>query len=155
MEAFEGVLVRPVGTGTWTYVDLPAEVSARLGGPSRLPVRGTVAGRPFRSTLMAGPGGSRYLVVPRELRDAAGVGPGDVVVVALEPDPEPRTVEAPPDLREALEGQPGTAEAFARLANSHRKAYVEWVEEAKRPETRQRRVAKAAEMIRAGKRLKG
>jgi bifunctional DNA-binding transcriptional regulator/antitoxin component of YhaV-PrlF toxin-antitoxin module len=155
MERFEARLVRPEGTGTWTYVDLPGDVSARLGKPARLPVRGTVAGRPVRSTLMVGAGGSRYLVVPRELRDAADVEPGDVVAVELEPDPEPRTVEAPPDLREALERSPGAAAAFARLANSHRKAYVDWIEEAKRPETRERRVAKAVEMISEGKRLKG
>lgn len=155
MESFEGRLVRPEGTGTWTYVDVPAAVSDRLGTPARLPVSGTVAGQPLRSTLMVFAGGARYLVVPRELREAAGVGPGDVVRVELEPDLEPRTVEAPPDLSAALEGTPGASAAFTRLANSHKKAYVDWIDAAKRPETRERRIFKSVDMIAVGKKLKG
>lgn len=152
---FTAALIRPEGRGTWTYVDVPAGVSAAIGTPGQAAVVGTVNGEPFRSTLMSRGGGAHYLVVPRPLRDALGVTTGDEVRIELEVDTAPRTVEVPADLDQALAADPAAAEAFASLAPSHRKQYVAWIEEAKRSETRERRVAKAVDMIAAGQRLKG
>lgn len=152
---FTAALVRPEGRGTWTYVDVPASVSAAIGTAGQVAVVGTLNGEPFRSTLMARGGGAHYLVVPRALRDALGVTPGDEVTVGLEVDTAPRTVELPADLDQALAADPAAAEAFASLAPSHRKEYVAWIEEAKRSETRQRRIARAVDMIAEGRKLKG
>jgi uncharacterized protein YdeI (YjbR/CyaY-like superfamily) len=71
------------------------------------------------------------------------------VILAL--DTAPRTVEVPPALAEALATDPAAAAAFERLAASHRKEYARWITEAKRDDTRDRRVQQALEMIRAGK----
>jgi uncharacterized protein YdeI (YjbR/CyaY-like superfamily) len=94
-------------------------------------------------------GGEYYLPVKRENREAAGVEAGDEVEVELAPDTEPRTVEVPDDLRRALEAEPDAAARFDAMAYTHRREYVEWVTEAKRPETRERRIAAALERIRA------
>ena len=52
----------------------------------------------------------------------------------------------------ALEGDDAAREAFERLSYSHRRRHVMAIEEAKTPETRQRRVTKALEMLREGRR---
>jgi Bacteriocin-protection, YdeI or OmpD-Associated/Domain of unknown function (DUF1905) len=117
-------------------------------GEARPPVRGTVNGFAFRGRV-AKYGGQYLLGFRREIREGAGITEGDVVELALELDTEPREVEVPPDLEAAFDNE--TRAAFERMSYSHRKDYADWIEEAKRPETRARRVAKAVEMIRAGK----
>ena len=47
----------------------------------------------------------------------------------------------PPELARALEATAGAAEGFAALAPSARKAYLHWISQAKRAETRERRIA--------------
>ncbi len=145
MERFEG-LVEAAGRGGH-LVEIPLDVPAFFGA-KRAPIRGTVNGAPFRSTVAVY--GGRYLLgLNRELREAAGgVGPGDLVDVELERDDQPRTVELPDDLRAVL----GADELafFESLSVTHRREYVRWIEEAKRAGTRQRRVERAAAMLRDG-----
>jgi uncharacterized protein YdeI (YjbR/CyaY-like superfamily) len=91
------------------------------------------------------------LGLSRAVRQEAGVEAGDTVEVELELDAAPREVEVPAALAAALEGDPSARAAFEALAYTHRKEYAVWVQEAKREDTRQRRVAQALEMLRAGK----
>jgi hypothetical protein len=142
-ERFEGVLAQ---RGGGALVEIPLDVPAVFGG-KRVPVRGTINGYPFRTTV-ATYGGRYYLGFRREIREGAGIDAGDPVVVQLERDEEPRTVEVPDDLAAALGTE--TRASFDRLSYTHRKEYVRWIEEAKRTETRQRRVAKAVALLRAG-----
>ena len=150
MERVEGV-VEAAGRGGHV-VELPVDVPALFGG-KRPPVRGTVNGAPFRSTIAVY--GGRYLLgLNREVREAAGgVGVGDGVVIELERDDEERTVEVPDDLRAALDAD--LLAFFESLSFTHRREYVEWIEEAKREETRRRRVEKAVELLRGHVRTPG
>jgi Bacteriocin-protection, YdeI or OmpD-Associated/Domain of unknown function (DUF1905) len=134
---------------TATYFDVPLDVPA-VFGRARPPVRVTIGGHTYRSTIAAY-GGSYMLPLNRANRAAAGVAAGDTVTVELELDLEPRTVEAPDDLRAALAGDEAAAAAFDRLSYTHRREYVEWITEAKRDETRARRLAKTLERLRQGK----
>jgi len=132
-------------------VVLPFDPKERFG-KARAPVRGTVNSTEFRTTVAV------YSGVPligfnAQIRQRAGIAIGDEVTVELELDDEPRTVDVPPALRGALGEDAGAKAAFERLAYSHRKRFAEWVAEAKRDETRRRRVDKAVEMLRAGQRL--
>ena len=79
----------------------------------------------------------------------ASLSDDSVVLESIELDTEPREVDVPADLEAALDAE--AKAAFERMSYTHRKEYAEWIEEAKRPETRERRVAKAVEMIREGK----
>ena len=72
----------------------------------------------------------------------------------IEPDTAPREVEVPADLAEALAGDDAARATFDGLAFTHRKEWVRWVEEAKKPETRATRLAKTVESLRAGKRAR-
>ncbi len=146
MERFEVVLVggRRAPYTSWTFIEVPATVAASLGHG---PVRGTLAGTPFRGTASRSNGVLRVPVV-RELLVRAGVGRGDRVEVSLERDPQPRTVEVPAELRARLGKDAGLAAAFDALAPSLRRAWAEYVGSAKRPETRERRAASAPDGIR-------
>ena len=155
IHTFEGTLESAGGPGAWTTLTLPEDVAKELGARRSLAVRGTIDGHPFRSTVMPWGGGGFYLVVNRDVRTAAGVGPGDKVTVTLERDDAPREVEPPEALVAALAGSSVAAKTWERLPPSARKQYAEWIADAKSEETRERRVAKAIELLEQGKRLKG
>jgi Bacteriocin-protection, YdeI or OmpD-Associated/Domain of unknown function (DUF1905) len=95
--------------------------------------------------------GVGHVVVNRDVKAATGVDAGDRVRIAMELDTEPRTVSVPAELAAALAEDAAAEAAFSKLSFTHRREYVEWVEEAKRPETRQRRIAATVERVRAGK----
>lgn len=135
---------------TATGMVLTDEVVEALGRGKRPPVVVQLPGYSYRSTV-AVMSGRFMLPVAREHREAAGLSAGDRVEVTLSLDEAPRTVDVPNDLAEALAAA-GLTEAFAGLSYSHRKEHVRAVEEAKKPETRARRVAKSVDMIAAGAR---
>jgi hypothetical protein len=132
---------------TGTYVEVPLDVPA-VFGRARPPVRGTVNGAPLRSTI-AKYGDDYLLVINRQVREAAGVVAGDTVDIELELDTKPRIVRLPKDLAAALDEE--ARAKFDRMSYSHRKDYVDWIKDAKREETRRRRIKKAVAMIREGK----
>ena len=126
------------------------QVAAVGEGAKRFPVVATVNGYTWR-TSVARMGGEFLLGLSREVRDGASVQAGDEAEVTIELDEAPREVEVPADLTAALAADPQAAASFERMAFTNRKDYACWVAEAKRDETRQRRVAQAVEMIKAGK----
>ena len=90
------------------------------------------------------------MAVPKVFRDAAGVKAGEKITVTLEKDSEKRTVEVPPDLAAALE-KSGLSESFSKLSYTLQKEAVNAVREAKREETRIRRIEKTIEMLKEKK----
>jgi hypothetical protein len=126
------------------------QVAAVGEGAKRFPVVATVNGYSWRTTVIR-MGGEFLLGLSRAVRQAAGVEAGETVTVALELDTAPREVEVPAALAAALAQDPAALAAFDGLAYTHRKEYARWVEEAKKEETRARRVSLAIEMLRAGK----
>jgi hypothetical protein len=135
---------------TATGIEVPVEVVEGLGGGKKPPVRVTLGGYAYRSTIA--PRGDRFLVgVSAEHREGAGVAAGDVVDVDLELDTEPREVSVPADLAAALEGDRKASEFFQSLSYSQKKWYVLPIEQAKTLETRQRRIGKAVGMLQEGR----
>ena len=128
------------------------QVAAVGEGAKRFPVRATVNGYSWQ-TSVARMRGEFLVGLNKEVRTAAGVEAGDTVSVVLELDTEPREVEVPDALAEALAGDDAARAAFDRLAFTHRKEYARWIADAKRDETRERRVEKAVEMLRGGETL--
>lgn len=144
---FEGKLEPANGGGA--YVALPPAVVAALGGGTRVRVRGTLNGVDFRSNTMP-TGGGAALGVHRATRDAAGAAFGELVAIEVEPDDDPRTIPVPPELAAALAEDAAARARFDRLAPSHRREYATWVAEAKREETRARRVEQTLARLREG-----
>jgi hypothetical protein len=139
---------------TATGIAVPPEVVESLGAGRRPPVRVTLhtSEGPYTYRSTVAPMGGEHLVgVSAEHRAAAGVSAGDELDVELEHDTEPRVVEVPEDLASALEADPDARRFFDGISFSHQRAYTTWIEDAKKPETRARRVVQAAEMLHAGK----
>lgn len=138
------LLARKTATG----LPVPPDVIEALGAGKRPAVVVTVdGGHTYRSTV--GVMGEQFLVpLSAEHREAAGVAAGDTVEVTLEVDTLPRTVDVPEDLATAL-GDAGVRAAFDALSNSRQRALVDPVAQAKSPETRARRIAKAVEALQA------
>ena len=119
-------------------------------GAKRFPVKVTVNGYTWRGSV-ARMRGEFLLGLSKAVRSAAGVEAGDEVTVALELDTEERTVELPEALATALAGDAKAKAGFDGLSYTHRKECARWVGEAKQPQTRDRRLAKALELLREGK----
>ncbi|HEY0402790.1 MAG TPA: YdeI/OmpD-associated family protein [Blastococcus sp.] len=140
-----------LGGKTATGLPVPAEVVAGLGAGKRPAVRVTVGPHTYRSTI-APRGGVFMLPLSAENRAGAGVAAGDEVEVAVELDDEPREVTVPGDLAAALAADHAARAEFGGLPYSHQLRHVLAIEGAKAAETRQRRVEKAVEMLRGGRR---
>ena len=143
METFEGSIVVNDGGGAW--VEVPGDVIAALGGGGRIPVQATFDGVAYRGSI-ASMGGCMALGMLKSIRSQLGKGSGDAVTVTVERDAAERTVEVPADLAAALE-EAGLREAFDGLSYSHRREHVNAINDAKKPETRSRRITKALEML--------
>jgi len=128
------------------FVRVPPAVVAALGGKGRIAVEATFDGVAYRGSVVS-MGGAMVVGVLKDIRTALGKGPGDEVTVTLAPDTAPRTVEVPDDLRTALDEARLTA-TFTGLSYSHQREYVMWIDEAKKPETRARRITQTVERLR-------
>jgi Bacteriocin-protection, YdeI or OmpD-Associated/Domain of unknown function (DUF1905) len=130
--------------------DVPPDAVTALGERRRPAVTVTIAGYTFRTTV-AVYGGQPMIGVRKEHREGAGIAIGDAFDVSIQLDDEPRTIDVPGDLAEALADDDDARSAFERLSYTHRREYVEWIGEAKRPDTRARRVAETVERVRDGR----
>ena len=120
------------------------EVFQRKG---RVPVKGTINGFPYRSSLM-NMGEGHMMVVNAELRAGAECKAGDTVSVLMELDDEVRKVELPAHLKKLIATDPKAKEAWEKLSFTHQKEHVRAIEDAKRPETREKRIAAMLDMLR-------
>ena len=125
---------------------VPDEVVASLGKGKQPPVRVTINGYTYRSTV-ASRGGRFLLGVSAENRAGAGVAAGDEVDVDMELDTEPREVTVPPDFAAALDDDAVARQYFDGLSYSRKQWFVLNIESAKTDQTRQRRIVKAVEQL--------
>ena len=143
MEEFRALIVAADRGGA--YVVVPSTVVDALGGGGRIPVRATFDGVEYRGSI-ASMGGEKVLGVLKAIREQLGKGPGDELAVTVVRDDAPRTVAVPDDLAAALDAAERRA-TFDRLSYSHQREYVEWIEEAKRSDTRARRIAETVDRL--------
>jgi hypothetical protein len=138
--------------GTATGIVVPDAVVDALGSGKRPKVTVTLNGYSYRTTV-ARMGGRFLIPLAAEHRAAAGVSAGDRLAVDIDLDTAPREVTVPDDLAAAL-GENASARAlFDQLSYTHRKEWVRWVEDAKKPETRASRIARTVTDLASGKRM--
>jgi Bacteriocin-protection, YdeI or OmpD-Associated/Domain of unknown function (DUF1905) len=129
---------------------IPPEVVEALGAGKKPPVRVTINGYTYRSSI--GTVDGRFMVgVSVENRAKAGVDAGQEVEVDLELDTDPREVTVPPDLQAALDRYPAAAKFFESLSYSNRLRHVRPIADARTPETRQRNIEKSIAALREGR----
>jgi hypothetical protein len=135
---------------TATGIEVPETVVEGLGAGKRPPVRVTINGYTYRSTV-ASMGGRFMVGVSAENRDGSGVAGGDQVDVDIELDTSPREVTVPPDFAKALKKDAKAKKTFDALSYSNKGWHVQSIEGAKTDETRQRRIAKSVAALREGR----
>ncbi len=146
---FKGVLTpTPRGEGG-CLVPVPRQVAAKLGLKGMPKIAAVIAGQPYRGSLMPMGDGTYCLGVLKSIQDAAGVGFGDSITVELELDTTQRVVEPPADLAKAMAGDRKMAANWERLSFTNKKEMALSLTEAKRAETRERRLAAALAKLRA------
>jgi len=152
---FRAKLLRPAASekaGSWTFLTLPKDASAKLPSRGMATVEGTINGFPFRATLEPDGQKSHWLKVSRKMSEAAGADAGDVVMLEFTPSGEELEPRVPADLRKALAAAPKAKALWSEITPSARRDWVQWILSSKLPETRARRVANACSMLAAGKR---
>ena len=143
--------VEPAGNATG--IEVPAEIVTALGAGQRPKVAITINGHTWRSRVAAM--GGRFIVgISAANRAACGIAEGDQVEAEVQLDTEPRVVPEPPDLAEALDGDPQARAAFDRLAYGLKRKHVQAIEDAKTSQTRQRRISKLITTIRGPRNMR-
>lgn len=139
---FRAVLEKDTDSSA-TAIAIPFDVEKAYGSRGRVPVRGTLNGFAFRSSVFPMGGGCHWLVVNRDMREGAKIKAGETISVMMERDDEPRVITPPKDFARALAANKAALAAWDKLSYTHRKEYAKAIEEAKKPETRARRIEKA------------
>lgn len=142
-----------IGTGG-AFVLFPYDVEREFGTKGPVAVHSTLAGVPYSGSLIKYGRPQHMLCVLKSIREETGKGPGDTVEVEVWKDEGERTVAIPPAFK-ALMKKEGLLAGFEKLSYTHRKEYVKWIEEAKKEETRERRVEKALAMLKKGVKTPG
>jgi hypothetical protein len=137
--------------GGGAFVEIPFDVEQEFGS-KRPKIRAMIEGVPYRGILTRM--GSEYhmLIILKGIREQIGKTFGDQIEITVEPDSEPRQIEIPKDLMKEFKKDKDAKAFFDKLSYTHRKEYVTWINEAKKEETRQNRIAKTIEMLKQGKR---
>jgi hypothetical protein len=152
---FKATLYRPAQAGragSWTFLTVPRNASAKLPTRNATSVEGTINGAPFEATLEPDGQGSHWLKVDRKLREAAGADAGDVVALEITPAQTQLEPKVPADLRKALAADPKAFASWSDITPIARRDWISWIVSAKRAETRERRVGRACAMLASGKR---
>lgn len=132
----------------------PFDVRETFGTKARVPVRGTINGFPFRSSLMP-MRGCHFMVVNRTIRDGANVKAGDTVDVVMQRDQEERTIDTPVELEKELKKSKAARERWEKLAFTHKKEMAVSIRDAKLEETKKRRLAKIMNVLKTGAKWTG
>jgi len=139
------------GSAGGVYVVFPYDAQKEFGTNGKVPVNTTIDGVPYRGGLFRMGTPHHMLGVAKSIRQQIGKGPGDTVAVVLWKDDEPREVEVPPVLKTRMK-RAGVLPFFESLSFTNRKEYCRWIAEAKKDETRARRLDKAIELLTKGAR---
>ena len=142
--SFRAVIQNAGGGGA--FVEVPFDVEKTFGS-KRPKIRAKIEGVPYRGTLVRMGRERHMLIILKDIREKIGKSFGDEVRVSVEPDVEPRVVEIPPDLMKAFKKEKQARSFFEGLAYSHQREYVGYITEAKKEETRARRILRTIEML--------
>jgi hypothetical protein len=132
--------------GGGAFVEVPFDVEKAFGA-KKPKVKALIEGVPYRGLLVRMGGPNHILIVLKGIREQVGKTFGDEIQVSVELDTEERVIEIPKDLMKELKKDKEAKAFFDKLSYTHRREYVMWINEAKKDETRQRRVVKTIAML--------
>lgn len=132
--------------GGGAFVEVPFDVEAAFGS-KRPKVKALIEGVPYRGTLVRMGSENHILIILKSIREQIGKTFGDEIKVSVEADVEERVATVPAELKRVFKSDKEAKSAFEKLSYSHQKEYVKWIEEAKKAETRARRVEQAIQLL--------
>jgi hypothetical protein len=132
--------------GGGAFVEVPFDVEAAFGS-KRPKVKALIEGVPYRGTLVRMGSENHILIILKGIREQVGKTFGDEIKVSVEADVEERVATVPAELKRVFKSDKEAKSAFEKLSYSHQKEYVKWIEEAKKAETRARRVEQAIQLL--------
>jgi uncharacterized protein YdeI (YjbR/CyaY-like superfamily) len=132
------------------FVTIPFDVEKEYG-KKRVKVLATVNGETYRGSLVRIGRLCHILGVQKAIRTKIGKSIGDTIEVTIEEDTAKRGGAIPRDLKKSLMENTGAMDTFTHLSYSHQREYVKWINEAKRVETRQDRIAQTIVRLFTGK----
>lgn len=145
---FTAVIQNAGGGGA--FVEVPFDVEQAFG--SKKPkVKALIEGVPYRGTLVRMGMEGYLLLVLKSVREQIGKTFGDEIKVTVEADAEERVVTVPAELKRAFRSDKEAKAIFEKLTYTHRREYVNWINEAKKEETLRNRIVKTIEMLKEGK----
>lgn len=147
-QEFDVTLFKDEGSTGVGFV-VPFNVKKIYGTDEPVKVRGTIDGHPYRGSI-APHSGKHYMVIRRDVREAIAKTGGDTIHVVMERDLTEQTVMLPQDFKEALVKDPVVKAAFDKLSHADQQAWVEWIDGAKKAQTRASRISKAVQKISSG-----
>jgi hypothetical protein len=142
------------GDGGGAYVLFPYDTEKEFGTKGRVPVKASFDGVPYSGSLIKYGNPLHMLGMRKAIRAETGKGPGDTIEVVVWKDEEVRTVEVPAQFKNLMKKE-GLIPVFEKLSYTHRKEYCRWIAEAKKEETRLKRLEKALEMLKKGVKTPG
>ncbi len=140
--------------GGGAYVLFPFDTEKEFAVRGKVPVKATLNGVPYAGSLMTCGSPHHMLAVSKAIREETGKRPGDMIDVEVWKDEAERSLEVPAFLLRRMREE-GLLPFFEGLSFTHRREYCRWVREAKKEETRLKRLEKAVEMLRMGVRTPG
>jgi hypothetical protein len=142
--SFTAVIINAGGGGA--FVEVPFDVEKAFGS-KRPKVKAVIEGVSYRGLLVRMGGEHHILIILKGIRGQIGKTFGEKIKVVVETDVEPRVIEIPRELLKLFKNEKGAKLFFDGLSYSHQREYVQWINEAKQDETRQRRILKTIEML--------
>jgi len=139
--------------GGGAFVEIPFDVEKEFGA-KKPKVKAVIEGVPYRGTLVRMGSECHMLLILKEIREQIGKTFGDEIKISVEADTELRVIEIPAELKKAFKTEKEAKAFFDKLAYTHRREYVMWINEAKKEETRQNRIIKTIEMLKQNKKEK-
>ena len=140
--------------GGGAFVLFPYDTEAEFATKGKVSVKAVIAGVAYTGSLMTCGASQHMLAVVKAIREQTGKRPGDTIDVEVWRDDVAREVEVPSFFERALKKE-GLMSFFEALSFTNRKEYRRWVLEAKKEETRVKRLEKAVEMLKKGERTPG
>jgi len=128
--------------------------SKEFGRKGRVAVKATFNGVPYAGSLDKCCQAQHMLGVLKAIRERIGKDPGGTIEVVVWKDEAERTVTVPAQFEELMKKE-GLFSFFEQLSYTHRKEYCRWITEARKEETRLKRLEKAVEMLKKGVRTPG
>jgi hypothetical protein len=142
------------GDGGGAYVLFPYDTEKEFGSKGRVPVKATFDGVPYTGSLIKYGNPLHMLGMLKAIRAETGKGPGDTIEIVIWKDEELRTVEVPAQFKNLMKKE-RLLPVFEKLSYTHRKEYCRWITEAKKEETRLKRLEEAIKMLKKGVKTPG